>query len=301
MSAAEALARLVREEDLPPSFADQAERYLKPAAIRIAEAARGGGRTLSVGLSGPQGSGKSTIAKALVLLLDRTQGLRTAVLSLDDLYLTRSEREALGREVHPLYRTRGPPGTHDVALGIDLFERLAHAAPDEVTPLPSFDKAIDDRRPAPAWPSFRGRPDVILFEGWCVGAQPEPDPARLAEPMNELERNEDPAALWRRAVDAALAGPYRALFNRLDLLIYLQAPAFEHVYRWRALQERKLAARLASTGERASALLDEAALGRFIAHYERITRRQMTETPARADIVLTLDEDHALSGVILRG
>jgi D-glycerate 3-kinase len=70
-----------------------------------------------LGLCGAQGSGKSTLAAALARMLAR-DGTRTAILSLDDIYLTRAERLQLAREVHPLFATRGAPGTHDVALGL---------------------------------------------------------------------------------------------------------------------------------------------------------------------------------------
>ena len=77
--------------------------------------------------------------------------------------------------------------------------------------LPRFDKATDDRKPAEAWPVVAAPVDVVLFEGWCVGARPDPDPARLAQPINALEAEADPDGVWRRRIEAALAGPYQGL------------------------------------------------------------------------------------------
>src|SRR5208282_484925 len=94
---------------------------------------------------------------------------------------------------------------------------------------------------------FTGPADVVLFEGWCVGARAEPD-AGLVEPVNELERSADPDGRWRGYVNAQLEGPYRALFAPLELLIMLRAPRFEQVYAWRAQQEHELAARLEAEG-----------------------------------------------------
>src|SRR4051812_33755031 len=68
-----------------------------------------------LGISGLQGSGKSTLATELIDAA-RRRGWSAVSLSLDDVYLTRAERESLARAVHPLLRTRGVPGTHDLTL-----------------------------------------------------------------------------------------------------------------------------------------------------------------------------------------
>jgi D-glycerate 3-kinase len=138
------------------------------------------------------------------------------------------------------------------------------------------------------WPRVQAPVDVVLFEGWCVGARPQP-PADLARPLNALERDEDPQGVWRAHANDALAGPYQALFDRLDLFVLLQAPSFEVVLDWRREQERKLRERLAREGAGASKAMGDEAVARFIAHYERITRWILAEAPGRADIVVRLD------------
>jgi D-glycerate 3-kinase len=274
-------AFMIREH-LPPAFAETVRAVCEPLAARIAGAARGPGFT--VGICGAQGSGKSTLTAVVARRL-QDRGLSVAVLSLDDLYLTRAERARLAAEVHPLFATRGVPGTHDVTLGLQVLEGLK--ANGEVA-LPSFDKAADDRRPPADWPCAQAPVDVILFEGWCVGARPQPS-ADLAQPLNALERDEDPQGVWRTHVNDALAGPYQVLFGRLDLFVLLQAPSFEVVLDWRREQERKLRRRLARDGADASNAMGDEAVARFIAHYERITRWILAEAPGRADIVVRLD------------
>lgn len=239
------------------------------------------GRPVVVGLCGAQGSGKSTLAAAATKALEAT-GRRVAVLSLDDLYLTRAERQALAREVHPLFATRGVPGTHSVALGLDLLDRLARGEP---AALPRFDKARDDRAPEADWRRAPAGCEVLLFEGWCVGAGPQ-DEAALEEPVNALEAAEDPDGTWRRTANAALTAPYAQLVARLDRLILLAAPSFEVVAGWRLQQEQDLARSRGS----ADGLMDKTAVARFVAHYERITRAILAEMPARADLVVRLDE-----------
>ena len=196
---------------------------------------------LVVGLCGAQGSGKSTVAAGAAAALE-ADGLRCAILALDDLYLSKADRERLARGVHPLFATRGPPGTHDVELGLTILRALKTG---ETARAPRFDKLCDDRSPK-AWRTETEPFDVILFEGWCVGAAPQAE-AALADPINALERDEDPHGVWRRFVNAALAGPYRSLFAQFDRLVMLQAPGFDVVERWR-LQQEDANARTAESG-----------------------------------------------------
>src|SRR5690606_17219777 len=141
--------------------------------------------------------------------------------------------------------------------------------------LPRFDKAADDR--APAARHVEGPVDVVLFEGWCMTAAPQPA-ARLHAPLNALERDEDREGIWRREVNRRLATDYAELFARIDLLVMLKVPDFEAVRANRRLQEQKLGA--------GPAVMDEAALERFLAHYQRLTEHMFAEMPARADILV---------------
>jgi D-glycerate 3-kinase len=244
---------------------------------RISGAA--GRRPLIVGLTGGQGSGKSTLAAQMPDAL-AARGLKGAVLSLDDLYLTKAERQRLAREVHPLLATRGVPGTHDVALGVQVLASLVEG---QETQVPSFDKAADDRRPPDQWRRVAGPLDVIVFEGWCVGARPQPFEA-LADPINDLERTRDPDGVWRRYVNEALAGPYRALFAPVGFQALLLAPGFDAILGWRTQQEHQL---IACGGKGQS----DAELAVFIQYYERLTRWIADEMPALADMVARLDRE----------
>ncbi len=240
---------------------------------------------LVVGLCGAQGIGKSTLARSVAAQL-KSRGLSVLLLGLDDLYLSRTERQALAERVHTLLATRGVPGTHDVALGLALLDAAGRSG---TLALPRFDKAQDDRTPPTSWPAIATPVDIVLFEGWCVGALPQAK-QELVEPVNDLERLEDPEGIWRRYANDALAGPYQQLFGRIDTLILLAAPGFEVVASWRQEQEDALRATLPA-GART---MDSTRIARFIAHYERLTRHILAEMPGRADLVLRLDRQRRL-------
>ncbi len=226
-------------------------------------ALRGDGPRL-VGLAGAQGSGKSTRARAIA-----ARNPRIAVFSLDDFYLQKGARAELAAAVHPLLATRGVPGTHDLDLLDTTVAALRAAGPDDAVAIPAFDKLADDRLPRDRWGRFRGRPDAILIEGWCLGATPQ-DEATLADPVNALEREHDPDGGWRGWVNAQLAGRYAALFARLGAIAYLRAPDMATVMRWRCQQQEALLGRPLGAGEAAD-------VAGFVAHFERVTRHMMAD------------------------
>lgn len=236
-----------------------------------------------LGISGLQGTGKSTLAAQVVRAAD-VRGLRAAVLSLDDLYLDRDARMTLARDVHPLLATRGPPGTHEVALGLAVFDAVRAGTPIR---LPRFDKLGDRRLPESVWPVVQCL-DLLVFEGWCVGTLPQP-PSALVEPVNRLERDEDSAGTWRRWCNAALARDYPALWAGLDRLLFLQPPGFDVVFDWRLQQEQALQAAEPERGG-----MDAVAVARFVQHYERVSRWALRTLPGSADVVVTLDAERGI-------
>ncbi|MET0272196.1 MAG: kinase [Phenylobacterium sp.] len=268
-------------EALPESFRLTVAEVCEPLAARAARLRQVKRKTVTLGLCGSQGAGKTTIAAMTKRLLEE-RGLTTVALSLDDFYLSKEARQRLAKEVHPLLATRGPPGTHDVALAGAVLDQLR--AKGKVS-LPRFDKATDTREPRGRWETIASPVDVVIFEGWCVGAVAQGE-AALATPVNDLERTEDPDGVWRHYVNDQLDGPYQKLFERLNELIMLKAPSFEVVQAWRAEQEAKLVARTGSG-------MDAATLTRFVAHYERLTRWILAEMPGRARWVVDLDADRA--------
>lgn len=236
-----------------------------------------------VGLAGGQGAGKSTLGR-LIESACASVGIRACVLSLDDFYLPRPHRKALAARVHPLLETRGPPGTHEILRCREAMARLGKSGEIE---LPIFDKGLDDRS---GTRRVRGPFDLVLLEGWCVGAGPVVETS-LTKPINMLEREQDANAIWRRYVNAQLGEAYAETWRALDYLVYLRVPDLEAVRRWRLEQEDSLPAHQRLGSE---------AVDRFVQHYERITLAMMDSLPSRADLTVELADDHSIAALAFR-
>lgn len=240
-------------------------------------------------ITGLQGSGKSTLASQVAAAAAR-RGLRVAVLSIDDFYLDRPVRRRLATRVHPLLATRGPPGTHEVALACEVIDALLAGTP---VALPRFDKIADRRLPRSQWPLMRGC-DLVIFEGWFLRTPAEAGVA-LAEPLNAVEHDDDPEGVWRHYVNDALATHYTPLWSRLPRLLLLQAPSFDVVPGWRWQQEQSLQA--ANPGRMT---MDRAQVERFVQLFERVSRQALRMLPASAEHVVRLDAmRHPAHGDIL--
>jgi len=254
-----------------------------------------GTNPLVLGLNGAQGSGKSTTATILKNLLEKGFRKRVLVLSIDDLYLTRRQRQTLSKDIHPLLATRGVPGTHDIDLGISILNRLKGEV-FESFKVPVFNKAIDDRSEESLWVNVNEPVDIIILEGWCVGSIAQ-NKSELNQSINLLEKEEDKDLKWRTYVNNQLAGKYKELFSLIDILIMLEVPSMEKIFEWRSLQEEKLK-NTSSNSQMESALMSEPELRRSIMHYERVTRSTVKEMPSRADVVLHLDDNQQVCKIV---
>lgn len=262
----------------PPSAAGYPDAFVE----RVLEDTFGvgAGRPRCYGIAGLQGSGKTTLSHQVAALAAQ-RGRAVVVLSIDDFYLDRDEREALGREVHPLLATRGPPGTHEVALACATIDALLAG---QSVALPRFDKIADRRLPRAEWP-VSGRADLVILEGWFNQVPPQ-DADELAAPLNALEREEDAQCTWRRWCNDALGRDYPALWRRLDRTLFLQGPGFEVVPAWRWQQEQALQA--ANPHRKA---MDRAQVLRFVQFFERVSRQAMRSLPGIVDWVVGVDAE----------
>ena len=241
-----------------------------------------------IGLTGGQGAGKSTITQIIKLIFEIKYNFNVTFFSIDDFYKTLRERETLSKKIHPMFKTRGVPGTHDTKLLSKIFNDLSKKNFKSVY-VPRFDKSIDDRFPKSKWQKISNKPDLIIFEGWCVGAKAQTK-KQLLKPINILEKNNDSKLVWRTKVNKELNSNYRKIFSKIDCLIFLKVPNFECVYKWRLLQENKL--KLTSKGKK---IMSPKQVREFIMYYERITRQMLEDLSKNAYAVLSLDKKHRLS------
>lgn len=281
------ISEFMARHRLPAVFRDLIARHYSPLATWLRNIQKPGG-VLFVGVNGAQGTGKSTLADYLRLALESAAGWRVAVLSIDDFYLTKLERQRLAEQIHPLLATRGVPGTHNMQMLASTIEQLRTLAVTESLAIPRFDKAIDDRAASNNWPILSGPIDMILLEGWCVGTTNQQD-CELTQPVNSLEEREDASGSWRHYVNTQLKQAYAELFAQLDALIFLRAPGFGAIRRWRMEQEEKLAESLSGSAE---GVMSADQILVFIQHYERLTRWNLEILPSSAEVVLELNENH---------
>ena len=238
-----------------------------------------------IGLSGGQGAGKSTITKILKFILKLRYGLELCILSIDDFYKTKAERLKMSKKIHPLFLTRGVPGTHDTSLINKTFIKLKKKKFRTVF-IPKFDKSIDDRVKKPKWMKVKKQPNIIIFEGWCIGARNQKNNF-LKKPINVIESKYDPDLRWRKKVNNYLRTNYKKIFSKIDKFIYLKAPNFSYIFQWRLKQEQKL--KLTSKNKMT---MSRSEVRKFIMFYERITRQMMKDFSKISDLTVFLDKNH---------
>lgn len=282
------LSKFTDKHKLPDHYKDIAAQWFIPMAEKIAEISRQCGHPVVIGINGSQGSGKSTLADLLVYILHHIHGLSSLPLSIDDFYHSREKRKSLASDIHPLFITRGVPGTHDIGLALQTLADLKQ--PGGTVKIPRFDKSQDDRYPPEQWSTVNASIDVIILEGWCVGSQAQAA-NELATPVNTLEASEDAEASWRNYANRQLQQTYPALFSQIDIWIMLKAPSFDCVFDWRLEQEEKLKAALQQQGQvPAAGIMTAEEVARFIQHYQRITEHTLKVLPAKVHFLFELDK-----------
>ena len=288
------LARFIQEASLPDSVAFNFMRWYAGVTGSLAQRAKAVNTAPLVGFSGCQGSGKSTLVALMAKVMREVHGVSTVVLSLDDFYLTKAARAALAQSIHPLFATRGVPGTHDLALMNETIAALRQPPSGGSVPVPAFDKALDDRPEMVHWRQVSAPVQLILLEGWCVGLSPQ-QKSELEAPINPMEAEQDPSRVWRGEVNRQLATEYADLFGKLDALLLLQAPSFDAVFDWRWQQEQRLSQQFQQDHpDKPDPTMTRSEVADFILHYQRLTEHGLKTLPDRADFVWELATDRSV-------
>ena len=288
------LARFIHEASLPDSVAFNFMKWYAGVTESLARRAKAANTAPLVGFSGCQGSGKSTLVALMAKVMREVHGVSTVVPSLDDFYLTKVARGALAESIHPLFATRGVPGTHDLVLLNETIAALRHPPPGGAVPVPAFDKALDDRTEMVHWCQVSAPVQLIFLEGWCVGLSPQQE-SELEAPINPMEAEQDPSLSWRREVNRQLATEYADVFGKLDALLLLQAPSFDAVFEWRWQQEQRLSEQFQQDHpDSPDPTMTRSEVADFILHYQRLTEHGLKTLPDRADVVWELATDRSV-------
>ena len=238
-------------------------------------------------ISGPQGSGKTTISKLLKVVIEKIYKKKVMVLSIDDYYLSKKKRIELSKKVHPLLITRGVPGTHNIKKLKDHINQFIQNS----FPIRSltFNKLTDDvlkkRR-------IIKNADILLLEGWCCGSKPITN-KYLHKNINDLERRLDNKNIWRSYYNSFLKKEYSELFSKFKKKIYIKPPSFIHILEWRYKQEKQNALK-----ERKKNSMSKKELKYFIQHYEKQTKWMIKTMPAEASMVIKIDKNQKIEKII---
>ena len=252
------------------------------------------GKTLFLGFSGGQGSGKTTVAKILKIILKKFFKREIYVSSIDDFYKTLKDRNEMSHTIHPLFKTRGVPGTHDISLVKKFFDFIKKKNFKKFK-LPKFDKSMDDRLKKKYWSNIKKRPEIVILEGWCVGAKPQSN-SIINKSINVLEKYEDKHLIWRKYANEKLKKEYKKLFAMIDHFIFMKIPNFNVVYEWRLLQESKLRKKSHSSKK----IMSYNEIKRFIMFYERITLQMIKDLSKSASVVIFLKTNHKIKKILFR-
>jgi D-glycerate 3-kinase len=237
-------------------------------------------------VAGSQGSGKSSLSKLIKLYLEKFYYKSVVIISMDDFYLSKKQRTQLSKNIHPLFLTRGAPGTHD----LELLNKKILQIFDKKFPvyLPIFDKVTDTRKR-----TYRKvlKGDVIIFEGWCAGAQPV-NQSYLQKNFNNLEKYKDKNFIWRNSYNKYL-NEYQKIFSQFNYFIYFQFNQWSHVLDWKYKQELELR-------DKKKDLALKKYLKEFIQYYEKVSKWMHLKVPKYCNILIKLNAHQKIKSIKLK-
>jgi len=285
--------KFIKSQETPKDKFKNKEKMIKsflvPVSFWIANKASKK-KPYILGLAGGQGTGKTTISSIISIILRKYFKLNVFTISIDDFYKTRKERLLLSQKIHPSLMIRGVPGTHDINIMLNFFKRVKSKKFRKLK-LPKFNKAIDDRYKKKLWYSISKRPDIIIFEGWCVGARAQKN-STLKKAINSLEKIDDKKLTWRKFVNHQLKSKYKKLYSKLNCLLFLKANNFSLLQQWRLKQEKKLWLKNKKSSN--NKIMNKKDVIKFMQTYQRVTQNMFKYAPKYASIILNLNSNHQI-------
>ncbi len=268
-------------------------RFWLPLALELNAERQTLGRPVVQGILGGQGTGKTTLGVVLAQILDYL-GDRSVSFSLDDLYKSYIERQRL-QQTDPRLRWRGPPGTHDVEIGVELLDNLRQANRRKPAIVPRFDKSLWGGAGDKAQPEIIDTVDVVLFEGWFVGVRPVADHQfdQAPDPINTEADRQFARDCNERLLD------YVPLWHRLDRLLILQPRDYRLSRQWRTEAEHRAIAQ-------GKGGLSDAELADFVEYFWKALHPELfitplTRNPLLTDLVVEIEANHRLGRIYRPG
>ncbi|CAD5909533.1 MAG: glycerate kinase [Planktothrix agardhii] len=264
-------------------------KFWLPLATQLAEHRQRLGRPLVQGILGGQGTGKTTLGKVLTYILSLFH-YDTLSLSLDDLYKTYSERQQL-QKADPRLIWRGPPGTHDLELGIQVLDQLRQPLPDQTIAIPRFDKSLWQGAGDRISPEFVTGIDIILFEGWFVGCRPINPQLFDSAPVPIITPSDKKFA---RDMNKQLNG-YIYLWEKLDRLLILNPVDYRLSKQWRIQAEHDMI----KTGKSG---MTDVEISQFVDYFWKALHPELfinslMENPEFVDLIIEINPDHSIGNV----
>ena len=258
-----------------------------PLSIKLASHRQTLGRPLIQGILGGQGTGKTTMCRVLSLILQQL-GYRTLCLSLDDLYKTYGDRLALTQQ-DPRLIWRGPPGTHDLDLGLNVLDQIRQG--ESPVRVPRFDKSAYNGAGDRTTPEIVEDIDIVLFEGWFVGVRPiDADLFNHAPPPIFTDQDRE----FARDMNQRL-NDYLPLWQRLDSLMVLYPTDYRCSMLWRKQAEQQMIA----AGKLG---MSDAQIEEFVNYFWRSLHPELfiqplVTSPVGVDLVISINSDHSIATI----
>ncbi len=273
-----------------PQFFVNLWRLWLPLSLELIGESQKLNRPLIQGILGGQGTGKTTLGQVLKLILAKANSSLIS-LSLDDLYKTYLERQEL-QITDPRLIWRGPPGTHDIELGINVLDSLRDL-PNNPQPIaiPRFDKSLWNGAGDRVSPEMVSEADIVLFEGWFVGVKPI-DPCRFSDAPYPIITERD----RQFALDMnEKLGEYLPLWQRLDQLIILDPIDYQLSKKWRQHAEQEMIAKGKSG-------MTDGEINQFVEYFWKALHpelfiKPLIEKGENVNLVIEINADHSLGKI----
>ena len=258
-----------------------------PLALEIAHQQQQKNSVFVFGILGGQGTGKTTLTQILPLIW-RELNLASVAISIDDLYKTYAERQAL-QKIDPRLIWRGPPATHDVDLGLKTIDALLNQ--EKQVEIPRFDKSAYQGMGDRTTPQLVKPVDIVMLEGWLVGVEPIAETKFDKPPFPIITEEDRQFAI----VNNQRLQAYVPLWQKLDYLLVLNPREYQYSLQWRQQAEHLMISQ-GKTG------MSDQQIEEFVHYFWQALHpdlfiKPLTQKGAKSDLVVNINLNHGIDRI----